>query len=135
RAGRRVLREESLVHLVERPEVADVAEQAEALDGVRERRARGAEDRVDVLKHLPRLLANTPLHDLAGGGIERDLPGHENQVSVANGLGVGEAGPGTLVGADDLALHGAPPRRWKSRGEARRPPVRAPIPLCVRPEI
>src|SRR4029079_7787352 len=62
-------------------------------------------DRLDVLEHLPRLLADAARDDLPGGGIERDLPGHVDEIAVADALGVGETGAGALVGADDLALH------------------------------
>ena len=61
RPRRRVLREEPLVDLVERREVADVAEQTQALDRVRERGARRAQDRLDVLEDLPGLGADVAL--------------------------------------------------------------------------
>ena len=48
----------------------------------------GLEDRADVVEHPPRLNRDVAADQSAGGGIERNLPGEEEQVAGANRLRV-----------------------------------------------
>ena len=65
----------------------------------------GFEDGTDVLEDLPGLLGDAAVHQLAGGGIEPDLPRGEEEAAGAQRLAVGADGAGSPAGGHGLDRH------------------------------
>src|SRR3954469_6496368 len=90
--GSVVLREELRVRLVNLRERAHVHEEDPDADRVREGRATRAGDRIEVAQALPRLVRGRGADDLPRVGVERDLPGAEQEVPRAHRVVVGPDG-------------------------------------------
>src|SRR2546425_509413 len=103
-ARRPVVREVGTVRVVERVEVGRRAQEDERVERVRERRAALLEDRADVVENAARLSRDVATAWLVGLRIERDLPGDEYEVAVAERLRVRQAGARRPCGVDNLSL-------------------------------
>ena len=100
-AGAGRLRGEVLtVDSVERREVVDVVQEAGGLQHVVEVGAGGFQDFAEVLADLMGLALDGGVDDLALGGVDRDLPGGEDQLAGGLGLGVRAEGGRCGIGMD-----------------------------------
>src|SRR5581483_186337 len=97
-----------LVDLVDGGEVAHAGEEDGGLDDVREREARGTEDCLQVLERLAGLRGDVAGDQLAGGGIERDLAGDEDEVAAFDRRGIGADGLGLRRGDGFLGHRSLP---------------------------
>src|SRR6186997_1222516 len=87
RAARREwLRDDALVDDVHARPVADVYEEHRGLDEAVETGARSLEDRGEVGEDALRLSRGVVGHELAGRGVEPELPGDEDEVAGTDGL-------------------------------------------------
>ena len=86
-----------------------------------QRQARRLEDALEVLEHLFGLgLDVASSHDLAGGGIQGNLAGEEDQVAEVDRLGVGPDGLGSPLAGDDLLGRHGRHHNVERRGRQRR---------------
>src|SRR5436190_12807880 len=103
-ARRPVVPEVGTVCVVERVEVGGRAQEDERVERIRERRPSLLEDRADVVEDAARLRRDVATARLICLRIERDLPGDEHEVAVADCLRVRQAGVRRPPGVDDLSL-------------------------------
>ncbi len=101
-AGRFVIAEGGGVEGVKGGEVGHVFEEDGAFDHVIEGEARAGEKAFDIGEDLEGLAGEVGGVDFAGGGIDGDLAGREEEVAAADGLGVGTDGGGGVGGIDDF---------------------------------
>src|SRR5689334_23588929 len=79
-------REKARVNFVHFGELAHVLEKYGGADGFIERRAGGFDDGLKILQDAIGLRGDVAFDELAGGGIESDLAGNENEAVGADGL-------------------------------------------------
>ena len=86
-------------------EIAEVRQENCGLNDVIESQAFGFQDGGDVVEDAPRLHIDAAGNDLAGFGVERNLPGAIDCRSNAHGLRIRADGGGRIGSGNDL-LHG-----------------------------
>ena len=103
-AGRRLAREVLGVDRVHRGELVHVLEEHRRLHDAREAGSARLEHGGEVGEGAPGLRLD-PLRERAGGGIDRQLSGGEDQPAGPDSLGVGPDRRGGLLGADGVLRH------------------------------
>lgn len=105
--GRRrsVLADVGTVYLVHGCKVVEIFEEDGGLDYAVKTAARGIEDGFQIFEHTGRLFDDAAGDDLLGERIEGNLPGGEDKVPGADGLGIGPDGRRSCVGCYHRFVH------------------------------
>ena len=108
RAGRRGGREKLAVGAVDGLEVGEIGEEDGSLGDPRQLPTGGPGDGLDVAQHLPGPVGDRGFDQLAGGRIDRQLAGDEDQTATGDGLGIRADGGGGMAGGDRSFHSGVP---------------------------
>jgi len=106
-ASREIAGEILAVDLVHAGEVREVREEDGALHDVGKGQPLIVEDALHVFQHAAGLVLDVAGDELAGGRIDGNLPGAEQEVANADGVVVGTNGRRALGGFDDGFSHAA----------------------------
>ena len=102
RSGREAAGEVLGIDLVHGGKVVDVSQEHSGLDDVVAGQVGLSQNGLDVLQGLFGLSLNAALHQVAGGGINGQLAGQEDQAADADSLRVGADGGGGILGGNDV---------------------------------
>jgi len=108
-AGRRVFTKKPGINLVHAPEFPQIPKVHGGLQNFSKVRAARFQNRGQVLEYAFGLGGDVTGDELAGGGVQGNLSGDENQISAADGLGIRANGGRCLWSGNLLFTHVSPP--------------------------